>query len=165
MGLTGSTHRNHSGIMCIGCVGSNASFCYPSSGGSVREDVFHSDEAKRERGFSHYEINTPQSILSSLAITSHFPSEGDIPSTQYTNGGSVSPDYMEQPPDHVIDYWFHRLGLSLDTPLAGTPSGLLKPPSSFSVLDNIGLSVSPTLTILYHIHWSSRRARTLRQGS
>ena len=165
MVLTGSTYRTHSNIMCVDCVGSNVSLGCPSSGGSVSEHAFHSDYTKSERDTCLPELNPPQAILPYVATASRFPSEVDITSTQYAYEGSVNPDCVEQPPAHVIDYWFHRLGLSLDAPLGGNPSDLLNLSSSLSDLDEIGLLVSSILVMLYHIHWCSVCAHTLRRDS
>ena len=68
---------------------------------------------------------------------------------------------MMQPPDDVIDYWFDRLGLSLDTPL-GTLSDVPNLSPSVSVLDGISLSVSSIFVILRHIHWYSGLAHTVK---
>ena len=87
-----------------------------------------------------------------------------ITSTQHTYGGSVNPANMVQSPDDVIDYWFDRLGLSLDTPL-GALSDVPNLSPSVSVLDDISLSVSSIFVILRHIHWYSQLAHTVRWGS
>ena len=82
-------------------------------------------------------------------------------STQHTYRGSVNQANMVQPPDDVIDHWFDRLGLSLDTPL-GTLSDVPKLSSSISVLDDIDLSVSSILVILCYLHWYLRLAHTVK---
>ena len=154
--LTGETYRNHSSIMRGHCVGSRASF--PSHG--ARERVVHSDHMKGETISGSHEFNTSQEILPLLAGASHVPSDQDIllTSTRRTYGGSVNPADIVQPPDNVTDYWFHRLGLSLDTPLVATFSDLAGLSSSVSVLGDIDLSVSHIVVILYRIHWCSRCA-------
>ena len=112
------------------------------------------ENAKRETISDSPEFNTSQAILPLLAGTSHVPSDPDIllTSTQRTYRGSVNPANMVQPPDGVIDYWFHRLGLSLDTPLAASLLDLPSLSSSVSVLGDIDLSVSHIVVILYYIH-------------
>ena len=163
--LTGKTYRSHSGIMCGHCVGSHASFPCPSSHG-VGENVFHSNYEQGETIPGSPEFDTSQAILPLLARTSHVPSDQDIllTSAQRTYGGSVNPANIVQPPDDVIDYWFHRLGLSLDTPLAATLSDLASLSSSVSVLGDIDLSVSHIVVMLYHIHQCSRSARNVRDA-
>ena len=137
--------------MCGHCVGFHAPF--PSHGAG--ENVVHSDYVNGETTSGFHEFNISQAILPLLPGASHVPSGPDMPltSTHRTYGGSVNPADMVQPPDDVIDYWFHRLGLSLDTPLVATLSDLPSLSSSVSVLSDIDLSVSHIVVILYHIHW------------
>ena len=146
--------------MCAYCVGSaNASFhCRPSHRSA--QNAFHSDDAKAKTISSSPGLNVFQNIPQSTATTPRLSSDPDthITSTQHTYGGSVNPANIVQPPDDVIDYWFHRLGLSLDTPLVATFSDLASLSSSVSVVGDIDLSVSHIVVILYRIHWCSRRA-------
>ena len=62
------------------------------------------------------------------------------------------PACTQQPPNYVIDYWFHRLGLSVQTTSAETLSNLPTVETSsnsptgvplFLVLDEINSRVSP----------------------
>ena len=140
-------------MYCGYCVGSHASCRCPSSHGAG-ENVHHSDYMKAEAISSSPEFNTSQALLPLLATTSCIPSDPDIllTSTQRTYEGSVNPANIVQPPDDVIDYWFHWLGLSVDTPLAATLSDLRSLPSSVSVLGDIDPSVSHTVVITHHIH-------------
>ena len=73
----------------------------------------------------------------------------------------MNPTNMVQPRDDVIDHWFDRLGLSLDTPL-GTLSDVPNLSPSVSVLDDISLSVSSIFVIHRHIHWYSWLAHTVK---
>ena len=152
----GGAHRKHvqghSDTMCAYCVGSHASFRCPSSRGSAK-NTFHSDDAIAKTISSCPELNLVQAIPPSTATTPCFPSDPDtrISSTQHRYGGSVNPANMVLPPDDVIDHWFHRLGLSLDTPL-GTLSDMPNLSPSVSVLDDIRLSVSSILVILCYLH-------------
>ena len=163
--LTRKTYRSHSGIMCGHCVGSHASFPCPSSHGTGG-NVVHGNYEQGETIPDSPEFDTSQVILPLLARTSHVPSDQDIllTSTQRIYGGSENPADMVQPPDDVIDYWFHRLGLSLDTPLAATLSDLPSLSSSVSVLCDFDLSVSHIVVMLYHIHQCSRRAHNVREA-
>ena len=155
-------YRDHSDTMCAYCVGSNASFHWPSSHRSA-QNAFHSDDTKAKTISSSPEINPFQPIPPSTVTTPHFPSDPDklipIPLTQHTYEDSVNPAHIVQPPDDVIDYWFDRLGLSLDTSL-GTLSDVPNLSSSISVLDDIDLSVSSILVILRHVHILEFAART-----
>ena len=132
--------------MCAYCVGSNASYRCPSSHGSA-QIAFHSNDVEAKTISSSPEIKLFQPIP---PTTPHFPSDTDtlipIPLTQHTYEDSVNPAHIVQPPDDVIDYWFDRLGLSLDISL-GTLSDLPNLSSSISVLDDIDLSVSSILYI------------------
>lgn len=147
--------------------GSHASFRCPSSHGAGDANVFHIDYAKGETILGSPESNTSQAILPLLTTISRIPSDPDIliMSTQRTYGGSMDQGNIVQPPDDVIDYWFHRLGLSLDTPQAATLSDLPSLLSSVSVLGDINLLVSHLVVILYHLHWCSRRAHHVREDS
>lgn len=148
--------------MCAYCFGSHASFRCSSSHGAG-ENVFHSDYTKGETISDSPELNIPQVILPLIAGPSRIPSDPDIPnmSTQRTYLGSANPANIMQPPDNVIDYWFHRLGLSLDTPSAATLSDLPNESSSVSVLGDIDPSVSHIVVILYLIRWCSQRAHNV----
>ena len=130
------------------------------------QDAFHNDDANAKIISSSPEINPFHATPLSTATTSRFPSDPDthITATQHTYEDSVNPAHMVQPADDVIDYWFDRLGLSLDTSL-GTLSDLPNLSSSISVLDDIDLSVSSILVILRHIPWHSRVAHTVRWDS
>ena len=55
---------------------------------------------------------------------------------------ALNQDYAQQPPNWIIDYWFHYLGLSLDTAPLETPSTLPTLPSSFSVRNDTNDVVS-----------------------
>src|SRR5258708_7974014 len=119
--------------MCVYCAGSRPSFHFASSDGSIGENFGHRDDANSETDTSSHELSPSQATLPSIPALFCLPLEGDITSTQNAYEESVNSDYMGQPPDHVVDYWFHRLGLCLDTPLAGTPEDLLNLPSLLSV--------------------------------
>ena len=129
-----------------------SAFRGPSSHGS-EQSALHSGEAKGGTISVSPELHTSHAILPSVVTTSRIPSDSEISitSAQHAYEGPVNPGIMVQPPDDVVDYWFHRLGLSFDI-LAETPSDLLCLSSSASVFDNIGPSVSSILVILYHIH-------------
>ena len=144
--------------MCVYCIGSHASLRCTSSHGSA-QIALCSGATKTKSISNPPELNTVQGIP---ATAPRFPSDPDthITLTQHT----LNPDNMVQPPDDVIDHWFHRLGLSLDTPL-GILSDVPNLSPSVSVLDDIGLSVSSILVILRHIQWYSRLAHTVKRGS
>ena len=163
--LTGSTYRDHSDTMCAYCVGSNASFRCPSSHGSA-QNAFHSDDAKAKTISSSPELNPFQAIPPSTATAPRFPFDPDthITSTHPTYRGSINPANIVQPPDDVIDYWFHRLGLSLGTPALGTLSDMPNLSPTVSPLDDINLEVSAMLVILRHVRWYSRLAYTVKRN-
>ena len=163
--LTGSTYRDHSDTMCAYCAGSNASFRCPSSHGSTQNAV-HSDDAKAKTISRSPDLNPFHVIPPPTATAPRFPFDPDthITPTHHTYPGSVNPADMVQPPDNVIDYWFHSLGLSLDTPL-GTLSDVPNPSPSVSVLNDISSSVSSIFVILCQMHWHSRLAHTVWWGS
>jgi len=57
---------------------------------------------------------------------------------------------MQQPPDDVIDYWFDRLGLSLDFPSSENSSNQTNFSSQFPLFDEID-GVSSSLINPFHI--------------
>ena len=79
---------------------------------------------------------------------------------------ALHPDYAQQPADWIIDYWFHYLGLSLDTAPLETPSTLPALPSSFQVRNDTDDAVS--LSLFSHTTPSTlvlARAHPLEAGS
>jgi len=54
----------------------------------------------------------------------------------------ASQEYGQQPPRCAVDHWFYRLGLSLRTTPAETPSNFFTLPSVLPVFDYIDLYVS-----------------------
>ena len=57
---------------------------------------------------------------------------------------------IQQPPDHVTDHWFDRLGLSLDQPSSENSSNPTNPSSQFLSFDGIdGVSSS----LITHFIW------------
>ena len=56
---------------------------------------------------------------------------------------------IHQPPPHVVDYWFHQLGLSLDPTSSETTSNAPDSPFQFTLFDGINF-VSSLLPILCH---------------
>ena len=60
---------------------------------------------------------------------------------------ALHPDYAQQPPDWIIDYWFNYLGLSLDTTPLANSSTLPTLPSSFPVRNDTNDAVSQSLLI------------------
>jgi len=61
-----------------------------------------------------------------------------------------NPMDIQQPPDHVIDHWFDRLGLSLDLPSSENSSNLTNFSSQFPLFDGID-GVSSSIINLFHM--------------
>ena len=115
------------------------------------QNAFHSGEAKCGTISGSHGLRTSQATLPFVVTTPRIPTDSviSIMSTQHAYEGPINLGNMVQPPDDVVDYWFHRLGLSLDAPLAEAPSDLLRLSSSASISANIGPSVSSILVTLY----------------
>src|SRR5258708_6883270 len=93
-------------------------------GGSLHSAPIPPGHATNEgRSNSHYSHTPYRTPLTSPAAASNFA----LASMPVFSAIDQSPETMEelmymQPPPHVIDYWFDRLGLSLDPPSAENPS-------------------------------------------
>ena len=108
----------------------------------------------------HDEAKTVSNINSHNTYPLYFPSLSAVVATTPPSGGQMdlpfrdagNPSCIQQPPNHVIDYWFHRLGLSVQTtsaenlsnvPIVGTSSNSPAGVHPFPVLDEINSCVSP----------------------
>ena len=49
----------------------------------------------------------------------------------------ISPADVQQPPPHVVDYWFDQLGLSLDPTSSENPPNATSSPFQVPLLDGI----------------------------
>ena len=128
-----------------------ASLCCSFANGASGEDAFHDNLAWGKGDVTnHPGLTLNFSKQTATAIPSQLPSESGIISTDGALGVAVHPDYTKQSADHVVDYWFHQLELSLETTLAET-SNLQSLPSVL-VLGDTSVVVSSTLFILYNIH-------------
>jgi len=96
---------------------------------------------------THKEV---QVILMSLHISIHhflrpqhqfLRSRGDVISADQVFPGPANPEYAQHPPNCAIDYWYYRLGLSLDIIPAETPSNFPILPSALPVFDDNDSSV------------------------
>jgi len=56
---------------------------------------------------------------------------------------------IQQPPPHVVDYWFDWLGLSLDTTSSENPSNATGYPFQFPPFDGINYVSSLLLVLCY----------------
>jgi len=82
---------------------------------------------------------TPSSVL--------FAGGPTISITDESSKGTDNPIDIQQPPPHVVDYWFDRLGLSLDPTSSENPSSATGYPFQFPPFDDINY-VSSMLPIL-----------------
>jgi hypothetical protein len=123
------------------------------SGASLSSPLIHDDEAKTVSNIEFHNLYPPSYCPSIPIVVAPSPAYGEQPAPSFKGAGN--PDYTQQPPDHVIDYWYHQLGLSVQTPSAETLSNSTTLPSSFPappfpVLDEIGSRVSMEFIIS---HW------------
>lgn len=135
--------------MCMNNALPCASLCCPSSD---RPNFLHNSYAQRKIEPVNYLYHTLYCDTPiSAANTTHLPSLGGITSADQAFSRTVIPDYAQQPPDYVIDYWFHHLGLSHGTTLAGPASNSPRFPFSSPVVSDFHPSVSLVLVIQHHM--------------
>ena len=101
--------------------------------------ILHADSRIGERINCQYEYTTGHtgSMSENIPSTSLF---GRQPLTSATNESFESPENsldIQQPPPHVIDYWFDHLGLSLDPTSSENPSNATSSPFQFPPFDGI----------------------------
>ena len=150
MDLTKTTYSKLSGTMCIHDVTScDCDVCLLSTD-------LHSapilDGAADSGERIHYHYTTACTNFTSTDTALSSPSaQRPVRSTPdqlvETTDNSMN---IHQPPDHVIDYWFHRLGLSLDRPSSENSSNLTNFSSQFPLFDGID-GVSSSLINSFHI--------------
>jgi hypothetical protein len=70
-------------------------------------------------------------ITSSLA----FAKQPAISATSEPHESLGNPVNIQQPPPHVVDYWFDRLGLSLDSTSLENPSNATSSSFQFPIFD------------------------------
>ena len=89
--------------------------CCPFSDGPLGQDALSSNHAQR-RGYisDHPDLSPHDTIPIPVATTLSLPSE-DITFVDPESSGELHLGHAQQPPGCIIDYWFHYLGLSLDT--------------------------------------------------
>ena len=146
-------------------------FCQ-CSGAPLSSPSIH-DEAKSVSNINSHNTYPPSYSPSLSALVATSPTSGGQMDLPFRDAGN--PCCMQQPPNHVIDYWFHRLGLSVQTTSAETLSNLpivgtsSNPPTGvplFPVLGEINSRVSPNFITSYcvcfafevyeiYIDWSS----------
>jgi hypothetical protein len=115
--------------------------------GASLSSLFIHDEAKTVSNIESQNLYPP-SYSPSIPVAS--PTSGGQPALSFKGPGN--PDYTQQPPDHVIEYWYHQLGLSVHTPSAETLSNSATLPSAPPppVFDEISSRVSIKFIIS---HW------------
>ena len=123
--------------MCIVCA---LPCCWPD--GSFGETFLNDNYKQGTRGTGNPNLNPYLETPPSTVAASFLRPRGDVISADQAFPGPVNPGYAQHPPNCAIDYWFHRLGLSLDTIQAETPSNFPTLPSVLPVFDDMGTSVS-----------------------
>ena len=75
----------------------------------------------------------PEEITSTLL----FARQSVISATNESFKSTKNPADIQQPPPHVIDYWFDQLGLSLDSTSSEKPLNATGSPFRLPLLDGI----------------------------
>ena len=119
--------------MCIVCALPYVPFWQD---GSFHETFLHDNYTQSQRGTGDPNLTPYFDTPLSAATTSFLRSRGDVMSADQVFPGPANPEYAQHPPNCVIDYWFHRLGLP-----AEAPSNFPTLPSALPVFDDNDPSV------------------------
>ena len=123
------------------------SYC-PSSGSPLGEDFPSNSHAQSDGYVTNHTYIGPHCVVPiPVATAPRLPSEGCTMAMDQGFEDALHPDHAQQPPDWMIDYWFHYLGLSLDTAPLETHSTLPTLPSSFPVCSDTNGAVSQSFLI------------------
>ena len=125
-------------------------FCR-SSGATLSSHFLHNDEANGVNNIDPQYLCAPRRSLSFPAVVSPSPTSGGQLFDESLNG-AINPECTQQPPNHMIDHWFHRLGpsvqaTSLETSLSNSATVSLP----FQVFNEVSSHVSPKFIPLYWI--------------
>ena len=112
-----------SGTMCADDIPPcGVPFCR-SSGAALSSHSLHDDEAKSVSNIDFQHLCAPHYSLSFPAVVSPSPTSGrPLVLFDQSFKGARNPDCTQQPPNYVIDHWFHRLGPSVEAMSSGTIS-------------------------------------------
>jgi len=111
--------------------------------------IMHANARIGETSNYHYEYTTDHTGSMSTGTPSSllFARKPTISITDESSEGTDNPMDIQQPPPHVVDYWFDQLGLSLDSTSSENPSNATGYLFQFPPFDGIN-HVSSLLLIL-----------------
>jgi len=117
-------------------------------GGSLSSPFLRDDEAKAVSNIdSHDMYATSYSPLFPVVVAPSATSGGQLLDLSFK--GTGNPDCTQQPPNDMIDDYFHRLGLSVQTTSAKTHSNSATLPPPLPVFNKTSSCVSPKFIISY----------------
>ena len=76
-------------------------------------------------------------MFEDITSTSLFARQPVIPATSESFETTEHPENIQQPPPHVIDYWFYQLGLSLGPTSSEDPPNAVSSSFQVPLLDGI----------------------------
>ena len=136
-----------SGTLCANDISPyGVPFCR-SSGATLSSHFLYEDEAKGVSNIDFQYLYSPHYSPSFPPSISPSPSPaGQLLDLSFKGG--INPECTQQPPSYVIDYWFHRLGLSVQATSSETLSNSTTVPPLFQTFDDTSSRVSPKSIIL-----------------
>ena len=101
--------------------------------------ILHADARIGEKINCPYEYTTGRTASMSEDITPTllFARQPLTSATNESFESTGNPSDIQQPPPHVIDYWFDYLGLSLDPTSSENPSNATSSPFQFPPFDGM----------------------------
>ena len=124
--------------MCICCAISCDCDCHMNSTRLPSAPILHADARIGERADCQYAYTISCTGSLSTDITSSLPFARQ-PAVSAANEPFESlgnPIGIQQPPPHVVDYWFAQLGLSLDPAPPENPSNATSSSFQFPLFDS-----------------------------
>ena len=124
--------------MCIyGAISCDCN-CLMNTAGSPTAPTLRAHARIGERINCQYAYTTGHTGSMSTDITSslHFATQPVISATKEQFESTEDPIDMQQPPPHVVNYWYDHLELSLDLPSSENPSNATGPAFLFPLFDS-----------------------------
>jgi len=121
-------------------------FCWCSGASPILRD----DEAKTVSNIDSHDLYASYCSPPFPVVVAPSPTSGEQ-LLDLSFRGAGHPDCIQQPPNYVIDYWSHRLGLSVQTTSAENLSNSATLPPPLPVFDKTSSHVSPRFIISYRM--------------
>jgi hypothetical protein len=124
--------------MCIYGAISRDCDCHMNLTSLTSAPILHTDGRIGERTDYQFAYTIGHTGYMSTDITSSllFEQQLAISTTKELFGSLEDPVDIQQPPPHVVDYWFDQLGLSLETSSSKNPSNATSSSPQLPMLDS-----------------------------